>query len=211
MVAKTEQEQLEDIKHWWEKNGKFVLVVIVLAFSGAIGGKVWRDYQAATEERLSVEYETLLQQVQNGDADQALQLGSRFIEQNSDSGYAVLVALALAKLEAERSQLDNARLRLQWALEQAPDAALAHVARLRLARVLMAQDQLDQALSLASVTETGEFAHNYAAIKGDIYRRKGDTALARTAYQAALDDSDTSPQLRNLLQMKLDALGGAND
>ncbi len=210
MVGKTEQEQLEDIKHWWEKNGKFVLIFVVLAFSAAIGGKVWRDYQVATEERLSAEYEAIIAQMQNGESDQALQQGSLFIEQNSDSGYASLVALALAKLEVEREQLDNARLRLQWVMEHAQDDSLKHVARLRLARVLMAQDQLDQALALTTIGDTGAFARNYAVVKGDLYALKGDAALAKTAYQAALDDPDTGPQLRNQLQMKLDALGGAD-
>lgn len=207
MVGKTDQEQIEDLKQWWEKHGKVILVGVVFLISGVIGGQVWMDFQESSKARVSGEFSLVMQELQNGDADAAAQRASALIEKNSESSYASLAALALAKVEVEKGELDNAQLRLQWAAEHSELAALKAVAKLRLAKVMLAQGEIDAALAQLDGNVPASFNAAYAVARGDAYAQKGDTAAARTAYQSALDDKELATQLRGLVQMKLDSLG----
>jgi len=208
---KTEQEQLEALKRWWETNGKFVLVVLVIAFTTTIGWRVWSNHENSTLESASLEYNELIGKLRSEESDAALRHGADLIEKRGDTSYAVLAALAMAKLEVEKDELDTARQRLTWAVEHAEIPEIVHIARIRLARVLLALGKFDEALAQASVDNTDGFDAAYEMVKGDIYAQRGLADQAKTAYNTALNTSfDMNATSKNMLQMKLDNLGGAN-
>jgi len=47
----------------------------------------------------------------------------------------------------------------------------------------------------------------YADLKGDVLSAQGKPGEARAAYQIAYDKTEARSAYRNLIQMKLDALG----
>ena len=49
----------------------------------------------------------------------------------------------------------------------------------------------------------------YADLRGDVYFAQGSTAEARAAYQSALEKTEVGSPYRNLIQIKIDALGQA--
>ena len=64
-----------------------------------------------------------------------------------------------------------------------------------------------EALKLLDATDDNAFVGLYADLKGDVLSAQGKTEEARTAYKQALDKIETKSSYRNLVQMKLDALG----
>jgi len=78
------------------------------------------------------------------------------------------------------------------------------VAKVRLAKVLLAQDKADDALVVLNSESVSAFEASIEELKGDIYLSQDDTEKARSAYQkaAAAADKDESP--RQLLNLKLD-------
>ena len=52
-------------------------------------------------------------------------------------------------------------------------------------------------------------ANLYAEFRGDIHLTKGSAAEARAAYQSALEKTEAGSPYRNLIQIKIDALGQA--
>lgn len=97
----------------------------------------------------------------------------------------------------------GARARLQWALEHTAEAGLKQVARLRLARVLLNDGDLDGAEQALQGADAGSFAGEFAHLQGDIAAARQDFAGARNAYQHALENDVGSA---DLVQMKLDDL-----
>ena len=71
------------------------------------------------------------------------------------------------------------------------------------------QDWVDICLTTLSAKLPASFNADAEEVKGDIYFKQGKTELARSAYQAAIDDASdgTSPAL----QMKLDDLAQVID
>lgn len=214
-VHLTEEEQLEVLKRWWKDYGKFVVIAVLIAVAGYFTWTAWQDQQRAKAETASAVYEDLLQLVdlQPGQsleaADRATvqHLAKQLKEDDSNSLYAHNAAFFLAKIALAEGDLDKAVDELNWVLNNKPELATEHLANLRLARVLLAKGNHDEALALVQNPPATGFAAEYAEVYGDILTAKGDLDAARTAYEKAL--AATTPQEQErlmLLQMKLDDL-----
>ncbi|MDD9811755.1 MAG: tetratricopeptide repeat protein [Gammaproteobacteria bacterium] len=126
--------------------------------------------------------------------------------------YAVHAAFALAKLSVERGELAPAAQSLQWILDHTggDDAVLRHIARLRLASVLLAQNEAERAIELLRrpVDATTGFTARYDELRGDAHLQSGDSDAARDAYRRGLDALSADSIGHFLLKLKLDNLGG---
>jgi predicted negative regulator of RcsB-dependent stress response len=120
--------------------------------------------------------------------------------------------LALARFQVEHNQLDMAAAELQWLLDNPSlgllseaDEELFLTARVRLARIKLAQGMAQDALDLLRAVEPGEFVGNYAEVEGDALLALGQLEEARAAYELALTENKTGNPV--LLQLKLQDLG----
>ena len=208
---KTEDEQVEALKRWWEKNGKFIIIGGIVILSTVIGQQVWSNFKISTLTKASAQYDVLMDELETGKADSVLQRGETLIKSNSDLPYAILSALAVAKVHVDNGDNAAAAEQLRWALDNAKQEEIQHIVRIRLAKVLMAQGKLDEALTLANYPSQGDFRSQYTIVKGDIFYKKGEIGSAKTAYRSALDDSKLGSQIRGFIQIKLDDLGGSGD
>jgi predicted negative regulator of RcsB-dependent stress response len=120
-----------------------------------------------------------------------------------------MAALRAAKSFAVANDLANAKQRLQWVVDKARDEEMRDVARLRLAGVLFDEKSHDEALKLLDAKHVAAFDGLYADLRGDILAAQNKRAEARAAYQIALEKGDSRSTYRQLIQLKLDALGEA--
>jgi predicted negative regulator of RcsB-dependent stress response len=121
--------------------------------------------------------------------------------------------MVIARVDAETDQLDDAAAKLRQVMEQSKDRELALVARLRLARVQLAQGKQDDALATLDGANAPAIEAAVAELRGDALLAKGDAAGALTAYQQSLaaNASAGEPALvdAELLQLKIDKLSAA--
>lgn len=211
MAHKTDEEQVEELKRWWEKNGKFVIIAGIVIVASLVGRQAWQNFEVASLSKASAQYQTLMDELESGQLDSVTQRAKTLEQGSADLVYSVLAALAAAKAHVEKGDNEAAADQLRWALENAKTEKLKHVVRLRLAKVLIAQGKLDEALTHATVPQQGTFSSQYSIVKGDIYLKKAEIESAKTAYRAALSDTNLGPQMRNFVQTKLDDLGGSGD
>ena len=122
--------------------------------------------------------------------------------------YATHAAFTLAKFAVESGDLDKAARALEWVLDNADEDGLLHIARLRLASVLLSKGETDSVVTLLQVQDTAGFTARYHELRGDAHFQKGDTAGARSAYQSSIDRLSPNSAERSLLKLKLDNLGG---
>lgn len=203
-----EEEHLDTLKRWWKESGKSVVAGVVIGLALLFAIWTWRDYSSTQAETASAEYQLLIAEVEQGDTQAGLERGERIVNEFSGTPYAVFSALAVAKLALDAGDSGVARNYLQYALANADQPNIEHVARLRLARVMIADGETQAALDLVSSVEPGSFLSAYEEIKGDIHVSMGEPQLARTAYQTALEAlEDADPEEKALLRMKLDDLG----
>ena len=207
----SEDEQVQAIKDWWKENGRAVIAGLIIGI-GAIGGyRYWTNYQATQSEQASLMYAQVMTSAANADSVKAFEQGKSLISDYSGTPYAALTALALSKLAMDDGDYTTAAAQLRWVIDHSHDDGLKHLARLRLARVLAAEDKPDLAISLLTETDTNGFTTLYQETRGDILVQQGKTTEARVEYRKALEDLEMNPQRRRTLEMKMNDLAVATN
>jgi predicted negative regulator of RcsB-dependent stress response len=208
----TEEQQIAAIKQWWKENGGSIVTGVVLGLAVLFGGKAWFAYQERNAQNASNVYAAMMRALQAGDALNTGEKAGMLLADYSSTPYAALGALALARIRLEEGETGPARGQLQWVLDNSDSEMFRDIARVRLARVLIADGELDAAEALVARAESGSaFDALFTEVRGDIQRARGDMAAASAAYQQALAAMPPGSQERELLQLKYtDALAASS-
>jgi len=210
-VYTTEEQQVEAIKKWWSDNKWSVIGGVAIGVSALVGGRAWLDNQHAYAETASANYQVMLEKMSSGNNEDAATQGAQLLGQFSDTPYASLAALAMAKIKLDSGDATAAGSHLRWALDNTKEDSVRQQARLRLAKLLLADAKYDEALGLLNAVDVSVYTSSYEQLKGDVYLAKGQVESARTAYNRALVSMTPTARGRELLQMKLDNLGAGNE
>lgn len=202
-IYETEQEQIDAIKHWWDENGRSIIIGLVLGICALFAWNGWNTYIQKRNESASSHYIKMTQAVENNQNEKAQSLVDELVKQYGATHYASLAQMMGAKLDAENSNAESAIKRLQWILAKGKQEAFKDIARLRLAELYVSQSDLSKATSVLSGVKGEAFAPQANELKGDVALAEGDVSQARSFYSAAL----TNATNKLLLQMKLDNLG----
>ncbi len=210
---RTEEEQVEAIKRWWQENGKTLLLTLAVALALVFGWRTWQDRQATEAANASMLYQNLVQAValtldaESSEAQVATaeHLATNLKSDYEDSAYAALGALLMARVAVEQGELDEALAELEWVLSHEPADAQRIVATLRKAQILGEQGQASEALGLLDALEPGSFEASYQELRGDLLLSAGNATEARDAYRLAAQAAE-SAGVRPLLTMKLENL-----
>ena len=204
----SDEEKAEQLKQWWRANGRSLIVGLAIGLAAVFGWQAWERHRDNQAEQASALYSQLMVAMSADNSDTGLDLGKRIMTEYSGSTYAVLAALAVGKIRLDAGEIEGARDNLRWAMDNADDPTLVRLARLRLARLQLAQGNVDEALQLAD-SDPGAFEAAFAELQGDAYLVKGDVANARDAYTRALAQAAPGTPGETLLRMKLSDAGGA--
>ena len=204
-----EQEKLDDLKAWWEQNSKYVSAAVLAVALVVIGVQGWRWYQRTQAEQASVLYQAVSQAARANDVSKAKEPASQIVDRYARTAYAPRAALLYAKMLYDSGDKAGARTQLQWVVDHASGDELKAIARFRLAQAMLDEKQYDDALKTLDVKTDDAFAGLFADLKGDILAAAGKSAEAKSAYETALAKIDPKSPYRAFVQVKFDALGGA--
>ena len=206
MDYETEEQQVEALKKWWAENRNTIIGGIAAGIIMVVG---WRYYNTNMEthaEQASQSYENILQTLSTtSDLTSAQSKVNELYASFSDTPYASLSALALAKKQLQAGEQQHAIQQLEWVINNTQQAELEHIARLRLARVLLSEGASDKALMVLDLDYPESFTALYEELKGDVYVSKGELDQARAAYDKAILSS--AMQAGKWLILKRDNLG----
>jgi predicted negative regulator of RcsB-dependent stress response len=202
-----EQEQVEALKRWWKENGASVIAGLVVGLIGIVAWNRWETYQTSKALEASSLYLKLENAVAEGKYDLASNIARRLSLDFDSTSYADFARLMMAKAEIEQGHLEAAKPWLEGLIQSSKDENFRHIARLRLARLLLALGKPSEGISLLMQAENpGQFSGEYEEVKGDLYRAWGKTEEAKDAYRKAISLG------RNYfyLKMKLDDLDASS-
>jgi predicted negative regulator of RcsB-dependent stress response len=206
-----EQEKIDALKAWWDRYGTATMALVCAVLVVFAGWRGWQWYQAHQADQAMGYYEALESAAsqQGDDAVTRIKAASTALRDDyADSGYAARGVLVAAWALQERKDLDGAREQLEWLVRDGSAPAIQAVARLRLAGVLLAQQQYEPALAQLQGTPPAGFDGLYADRRGDILAAQGQHESAIQAWKDALKALGADPAAQ-IVQLKIDALTGA--
>jgi len=201
-----EQEQLAELKAWWNKYGNFILTVVTVLLLGFAAYNGWQWYQREQASQAAGVYGQLEKALAARDVDKVSAFAEMLTSKYGSTAYASMAALQAAKAQADAGKADRARELLQWVIDKSPQGELKGIARVRLAGVLLDENKLDEALKVLSGEVPAAQAVAVADRRGDVLLAQNKVDEARAAYTEALAKADAQHPLRQLIQLKLDAL-----
>lgn len=204
-----EQEQLDALKAWWKRWGNLAMIGLAVVIAAGAGWRYWQNRTLTQNLEAATVYQKLTQSLSGNDAKGAREAGAMLIDQYKDTAYAPRAALLLAKLNVVSRDLKSAQVQLEWAVANSKEPGVKDVARLRLAGVLFDLKQYDAALKALESAHSDAFAFRFHDLKGDVLLAQGKQADARAAYQMAFSKMQENNPYRSIVELKLDALGGA--
>lgn len=202
----TPEEQDERARQWLKDNGLALAIGIALGLAAIFGYDQYKNSKITNAEQASALYETVLSEVRDSDLSNIDAQVQSLKSDHASSSYAAKAVLIKAK-QLAISDMDAAYAELQWVVDNAEEAGLQHTARIRQAKIKIAQEDFDAAKALASFTPTQGFDSNYSELLAEISLQQGDEAAARNYFQKAIDSlpSDQVAYSR-VLSLKLDRL-----
>jgi predicted negative regulator of RcsB-dependent stress response len=203
-----EQEQLATLKSWWKQYGNLVTWLLIIALAAYAGWTGWSTYQRNQSAQAAQLYEELQKGVAAKDNAKVQRAATDMEDKFSRTAYAEMGALAAAKVAFDANDLKAAKAQLQWVIDKGRDDEYKAIARIRLAGIMLDEKAYDEGLKLLSSEFPAQFAGSVADRKGDILAAQNKIEEARAAYQLALEKTDQKSPGRQLIQLKLDAIGG---
>jgi predicted negative regulator of RcsB-dependent stress response len=206
-----EQEQLATIKAWWAQYGNLITWVLIIVLAAYAGWNGWKYYQRSQASQAAQLYDELQKARAAGDQARVQRAAADMTERFGRTAYAQMAALSAAQAAFGAKDMNAAKAHLQWVIDKGASEPHQAIARIRLAGILLDEKAYDQALKVLDAKMPEQFAGLAADRRGDILVAQDRVADARSAYQLALDKTDQNNPGRELIRLKLDAIGGAQE
>ena len=202
-----EQEQLDQLKHFWNTYGTLITWVVLLAAGAFVAWNGWQYFQRNKAAQASALYDEVERSAQAGDTARIERTLADMKDKFAGTAYAQQAGLLAARALYEKGNAEASRSALGWVAEHAVDSGYQAVAKLRLAAELLDAKSYDEALKQLS----GDFPKQFEALvadrKGDIYLAQGKRDEAKAEYQKAWTAFDPRTEYRRLVEIKLNAVG----
>lgn len=203
-IYETEEEQVEALKRWWKENSTSTIVGLAMGMVIILGWNYWQNHKKDQASQASATYAQLLKALDDNKKDSAEKLTERLQEQFKSTEYAAYSGLIQAKLKSEQGDFASAKQILKT-IAAGSNKQLSNIARIRLVRLMMATGEYEQGLQVINevdAKQASSYSANYDELVGDLYVALDRLDEARTSYQNALRNGQSSP----LLQFKIDDL-----
>lgn len=184
----TEEQQVEALKKWWKENGTSLIVGLFVGVSALFGWRYYVEQDNVHAVQASDLYMQVMQSTATKNIDEkTIDIHNQLINAYSDTPYAALASLALAKTEYENNKVDGAVAQLELAVKHANDDVIKQIASLRLVRIYIEQKKYDEAMAMLNMKHAAAYDAQYEELKGDLYSARGEVAQARMAYDNAIN------------------------
>jgi len=202
-----EQEQLATFKAWWSDNRTWLTSTLLICVVVTGGWRGWHYYQNKQANESAILYAEFVKQVESNDIKRVNDAATAVMDKYSGSAYASRAALLAAQFNEQGKDAAKAKMQLQWVVDHTGEIGLKEVARLRLAAMLLDEKNYTGAMTLLEAKHQAAFDALYADLKGDVLNAQGKVEEAKTSYKLAFEKMEARSNYRNIVQMKLDALG----
>lgn len=206
-----EQEQLDQLKAFWNKYGNLISWVLIVVLAGYAGWTYWSNMQSSHASQAAGLYGTLETAMQAKDDAKAKTAAEDIRKDFGQTVYAQLSALDSAKMAQDAKDNKLAKTQLQWVIDSKYNDEFVAIARIRMAGVLLDEKAYDDAMKLLAAEVPAKFQVMAMDRKGDVLAAQNKIDEARAMYKSALDKTDENSPAHTMIELKLESVGGSSD
>lgn len=198
----SDKEQIQIFKDWGKQYGGYILLVILVFLVANFGWRYWQQYRYQRLERASINYTQMLTALEQQKNEEVKLYAKQLIQNYAKSSYASMAALILAKIAVQAGDLQLAQEQLQFVIKKSSNKTLSQLARIRVARILLATKKPQAALDLLTIVDDNAYQTEISEVSGDALLELGKVAAAKQAYQEA-ENVNIEDAKSPLLQLKM--------
>lgn len=202
-----EQEQLANIKHFWNRYGIWITSVVTVVALSYLGWAGWTHWQYSQSQKSAVLFDELSKSVTAGDIAKTDRVFADMKDKFGATSYTAQAALLDARMNYGVGKIDETKAALQWLVDSNAEAAYKDVARLRLAGVHIEAKKYDEAIKLLAGDISKPFAALAADRMGDAYLLQSKADDAKAQYLKAYAGLDEHDDYRKMIEVKLARMG----
>jgi predicted negative regulator of RcsB-dependent stress response len=202
-----EQEQIDQLKHFWAQYGNLITWALIVVLGGFAAWNGWNWWQRSQSIKAAALYDEIERAADARDAEKIERALADMEDQFGGTSFAVQGAMLAAQSLFEAGKPDGAKAALSWVADSGSDDSYKAVARLRLAGVHLQAQAYDEALKVLEAPMPEAYVALAADRRGDVLMAQGKTEEAKAQYQKAWDTMSDRTEYRQLVQVKLAALG----
>ena len=202
-----EQEQLDELKHFWKRWGDLITWVLIAVLGGYAAWMGWQSYSAKQATQAAALYDTVERSAIGGDMALLERSVTDIKDKFASTTYAQQAALLAARVYNDKDRKADAKAQLTWVIDKASDEGYQALARLRLAALLVEDKAFDEARKQLSAKTPEAFAPLMADRLGDLAMLQAQSSQAVQHYKNAWKGFEPNAEYRRLVAVKLAALG----
>ena len=202
-----EQEQLDQLKHYWKQYGNMITWVLIAVLGAYASWNFYQYWQRSQAQQAAAMYDEVERAVKSADVSKIDRVFGDIKDKFGSTTYAQQAGLLVAKQYYAAGKPDAAKAALIWVVDKSSDTGYQAVARLRLAGLLLDSKAYDEALKQLSSSFPPQFEALAADRKGDILLLQGKKKEALTEYSKAYKSFDERTEYRRVVEIKLNSLG----
>ena len=132
-----EQEQLDELKHFWKRWGDLITWVLIAVLGGYAAWMGWQSYSTTQAAQAAALYDTVERSAIGGDIALLDRSVTDIKDKFASTTYAQQAALLAARVYNDKDRKADAKAQLTWVVDKASDEGYQALARLRLASLLI--------------------------------------------------------------------------
>lgn len=202
-----EQEQLDQIKHFWKQYGNAITWLLIVVMGAFASWNFYHYWQRSQAQQAAALFDEVDRAVLAADAARMDRVFSDMKDKFAATAYAQQAGLLVARQYNTLGKTDAAKGALAWVAEQSSDVGYQALARLRLAAISIESKNFEEALKLLAMSYPASFEALVADRKGDVFALQNDKVKAVAEYEKAYRLFDPRTEYRRLVEVKLNALG----
>lgn len=199
----TEEQQLEAIRDFFKQNQRFFMILVIVVLLVGAGYRYWQWHHTQVQTEASTTYDALMTAASRQDEKSLQAYADRLITSYPRTIYAKAAQLMLAKVFVQHEQLDKAKAALSAVMNSNTLPGVKQIARIRLARILMSQQQDDEALTVLKDRTDKSYESIVLELEGDIYLKQHQLAKAKEAFEHAMQLGKEKGMVNGVLEIKL--------
>lgn len=186
MAYMSDKEQAQYLKDLWKKYGTTILLAILVFMAVNFSWRYWLQYKTQQHEHASIIFSQMTTAQAQNKPNEADLFATNLKTNFPRSAYASFAAMMLAKEAVNNNNLTAAKDNLNWVIHHSWKKELTELAKVRLARVLMADNKPQGALDLLQKDRNQLYLPLKYEIIGDALMAQNNATEAKIFYQKAL-------------------------